>query len=876
MTATLLAAACLRPPSAPGPETTQSPPARTADHAQATADRYYDPTWGDSSGKDGKGGVKLSTSSEKRLPLVATDFDKKKSGDEVTRNNRDWLLFHGPSNLSIAFDFVWVTTPEDKFYGNAWAGAGLAFNDSWGTIDATGARYLVLWAKTNTPGVKLTVSLHSASKSSGKEDTRPLVLSDFAPGQELDATWRRVVVPLSAFPDVAQVDLKALHQVMFNLNGGYPENKPVTIYVDDVYLTNLEMVTPVSNLGYLVQNDGVRLEWDKDPTERVQQFAISVHGKPLLKVDGKARSALLPLSALGSSDTEDIGVASVGPSESSDEQRVKVRPRQPSPLTATVRLGAPAHDISPYIFGINFGPSSALKDLGVTVRRWGGNRSSKYNWKYDVDSAGSDWYFLNDYSKPANTPEENKNYYKFIKETLASGSQVNFALPIGPWIAKPHSEEKERYCSFPVSVYPQQERTDGQGCGNGKKPNGEPIWDNDPNLSLVKNSPDLQREFVQTVVKLFGPASRGGVAFYTLDNEPGLWMETHRDAVAKGVSAEQLAELDIDYARVVKSVDPSAKVIGFGAWGVKELAGSNEDYLPPGPDGYKHEKDGPGAANVYRERKKHGGSSQLEYLLKRFKEAERQTGKRLVDAVDIHWYPELYGKDSKGDTHRTMDDLPYDEAFAKLQWDAVREWYDREFKLTPELGSWTGGTNAEYLYTPFHPVIPALKRIVEESYPGTKLAIDEYDTGSPEHYHGALLRAAVLGIFMQEDLYMAQNWHQTDEQKFTYWAQKLYGNYDGKGGHVGGKYVPAQSSQPDLLSYGALDGNRFTVVLVNKNPTRAIQTTVDLPTPTSGYRTYTLAETLGLRLLEQEGQAAGKPVTIVVPPYAALLLTTDR
>jgi hypothetical protein len=210
-----------------------------------------------------------------------------------------------------------------------------------------------------------------------------------------------------------------------------------------------------------------------------------------------------------------------------------------------------------------------------------------------------------------------------------------------------------------------------------------------------------------------------------------------------------------------------------------------------------------------------------------------------------------------------------------LQWEAVREWYDQSFKLTPELDSWTGGANAEYLYTPFHPVIPALKKIVDESYPGTKLAIDEYDTGSPEHYHGALLRAAVLGIFMQEDLYMAQNWHQTDATKFTYFAQKFYGNYDGKGGHVGGKFVPSQANQPDLLSYAALDGNRFTVVLVNKNPTAPIQASIELPSQGATYRTYTLAESLNLRLLEGRGQAQGKTLTVIVPAYAALLLTTD-
>ena len=76
-----------------------------------------------------------------------------------------------------------------------------------------------------------------------------------------------------------------------------------------------------------------------------------------------------------------------------------------------------------------------------------------------------------------------------------------------------------------------------------------------------------------------------------------------------------------------------------------------------------------------------------------------------------------------------------------------------------------------------------LTKLIETHYPGTKLAINEYDTGSREHYHGALIRAAALGIFMQENLYMAQNWHQTDDTKFIYFAQKLYGNYDGASFH---------------------------------------------------------------------------------------------
>jgi hypothetical protein len=76
------------------------------------------------------------------------------------------------------------------------------------------------------------------------------------------------------------------------------------------------------------------------------------------------------------------------------------------------------------------------------------------------------------------------------------------------------------------------------------------------------------------------------------------------------------------------------------------------------------------------------------------------------------------------------------------------------------------------------------------------------------------------------------------------------------------------------LSYAATDRGKFTIVLVNKNPTERIEATIELPAGAGAYRTYTLAETLGLRLLESQGTALGKHLGLVIPPYAAVLVTT--
>src|SRR5262249_34714528 len=151
----------------------------------------------------------------------------------------------------------------------------------------------------------------------------------------------------------------------------------------------------------------------------------------------------------------------------------------------------------------------------------------------------------------------------------------------------------------------------------------------------------------------------------------------------------------------------------------------------------------------WSERKKHGGKSQLEYLLTRLKEAEQKHGKRLVDAIDIHWYPETVGTDSKGEKKRLCDSFPYHPVLAKKQFDPIREYYDSTYQTGASAGTenWTANSgNKEKLWDPYHPVIPALKKILNDTYPGTKLAIDEYASGDHEYYLGALLRASVLGI----------------------------------------------------------------------------------------------------------------------------------
>jgi hypothetical protein len=870
--AAVIAFACAGSPEKQAGTPASNPPPSAAAAATSPSSpftSYFAPSWADSSGKDGKGGTKLSAGDGNRLPLAPAGFDESKQGDAVTAKRAEWMLFQGPGADSLVFEWTWVTRGDEKFFGQTWGGGGLAFNPSWVSVDATEARYLVLWVKASHAGVNLTARLHSAMKTKGNEDTGEVSLSSHVAGGRLDETWKRVVIPLNAFADIERVDLRGLQQVMFNVKAAPPENQAVRVFIDNVYLTNAELVTPVANLGWLATADGLELRWQKDEPEAFDHFSIRMNGREVGKAPGAARSFTMPKKELGASPFT-VAVAVVGKSETSDPASAEVNPVLPAAVAATVALGKPAHDISPHVLGVNWAPAKTLKDIGAGGNRWGGNRTTKYNWKDDIDSAGSDWFFLNDYGAEPGTPETEKRYYRFIKETRDAKVPVNFTIPITPYIAKKHPTKGQRYCSYPTSLYPKQEKTDGQGCGNGRTPDGKPIFGNDPNLGMTKNSPELQRQFVESVVKLFGPASKGGVEFYSLDNEPGLWMHTHRDTMAKGVNAEELVRMNLEYAAAVKAADPSAKVIGFAAWGVKELAGSNFDYFKAGvPDAYKLPEE-----PSFQDMKQRGGDTQLVYFLKEAKKAEAKAGKRLIDVIDVHWYHELWAKNSLGRSERTLNDVPYDAVFTPLQFESLREWWDPSFVPTKPFESWTYDPDPQKdrLWRPYHPAVSAIQRIIDTHYPGTRLAVNEYDNGSPEQFHGALLRAAALGIFTRENLYMAQNWHQTGSDRFTYFAQKLYGNYDGRGGKVAGKYLEATSSLADLYAFGAKRGTTTTVVLVNRNKTTAIDLTLNAAAAVTKARTFTLVESMGLRLLERAARSEGKTVKVNVPPFSAMLL----
>ncbi|HEY5038859.1 MAG TPA: glycoside hydrolase family 44 protein, partial [bacterium] len=344
------------------------------------------------------------------------------------------------------------------------------------------------------------------------------------------------------------------------------------------------------------------------------------------------------------------------------------------------------------------------------------------------------WVFLNS-GGPMGIAEKDKRYYKFVQDSLSGGAYSIITIPITGWVAKVPPKDGPKFGSFPLSLFPTEALGSEPGLGSGQTPEGKLLWGNDPGYNYLPSDPAFQAEWVKTLIQDFGSSAKGGVRFYQMDNEPGLWRWTHRDIRPKGVGYDELADLNATYARTVKQLDPNAKVIGFTAWGVMELAGSNWDYMPGGEKGYQLPDSAMTDALKWTDRKAHGNVPQVVFFLQEMAKRSKKAGMRLIDYLDFHGFPEVWGKDQNGKNVKLItDDIPYDPMVCQKQFDALRIFYDPTFE-NPDSWCFANG-NRPYLWDPFVGIFPKMRKMVAENYPGTKLSMTEYYPSSKSYYHG--------------------------------------------------------------------------------------------------------------------------------------------
>jgi len=504
-----------------------------------------------------------------------------------------------------------------------------------------------------------------------------------------------------------------------------------------------------------------RLGYDPQVIElggvKVENFgkAIAMGGLPTSMTTDRRRAKAL---AAASKDAQ----ASTTPVEGGD-------------LTFEVDAGKVIRPISPYVYGIN---SQKDEGIGVTVRRMGGNRQTGYNWEINASNAGSDYNHQSD-DWPCTVlgytdcGVPGAQFVDFAKENKTIGAETLATIPLVDYVTadknKKVTEEEKAPSARWVKSLP-------------KKPGA---------LSLTPDLADktvYQDEFVNFLVHKLGKAADGGIKFYSLDNEPALWPQTHPRIHPEHTRYDEMVKRTEAIASEVVRLDPTAQTLGAVAFGWSEYQS-----LSDAPDAKEHND-------------KYG--TYLDYFLASMKELEHKHKKRLVHVLDVHWYPEARGTKRITD----KDNSPKTVA-ARLQ--APRSLWDPTYVEK----SWITGAAGKPIR-----LIPWLQERIADRYPGTKLSITEYDYGGNDHVSGGLAQADVLGVFGREGLYLGNYWGNGPGNgnlpPYIKAAYRLYRNYDGKHGTFGDTAVTATpADQAKASIYAATDSKKkgqLTILVINK------------------------------------------------------------
>lgn len=444
-------------------------------------------------------------------------------------------------------------------------------------------------------------------------------------------------------------------------------------------------------------------------------------------------------------------------------------------LKVEVAVNGPVTAISPFIYGANDWCNKS--DIPFTSSRSGGNRLTAYNWESNASNAGSDYlhnsdnYMVKDFS----AADQKIPGQVVLDLQKVFGGRKQYTLATVPAAGFVAADMSGQVATGEVAPSARWKKITAE------KPGG--------NYSLTPDASDGEvytDEFVNAMVNKLGKSTSGGVNAWSIDNEPGLWRYTHPRIYPNALTVSDLMAKSVAAAKAVKKIDTAAETYGPATYGWGEMmAQEGADWT----------------ATL---------SKQYDWFISAYlalmKSESDKAGQRLLDVLDFHWYPESQG--SCRIIITDCDQVSTAQAEARMQ--SPRSLWDSTYVEK----SWIIDSNGKKAIQ----LINRVKKSIKERYPGTKMAVTEYEYGGHDHYSGGLAQADVLGIFGSQGLYMATIW--STPGKFSGAAFQLFLNYDGQGGKYGDRSVPAMASDNAALStFAALnskDSTRLHLIAINK------------------------------------------------------------
>ena len=292
------------------------------------------------------------------------------------------------------------------------------------------------------------------------------------------------------------------------------------------------------------------------------------------------------------------------------------------PVQITVNANSGKRLFSPYIFGknnvlpstfLNNGTNAEItkaNEAGVRlVRQSGGNNSTKYNWRLKL-SSHPDWYnnvYANNWDAAA----------KNLTDKMPGVQGMWSFQLLGKVAAKTNN-------NFPDWNYNGSQWWTGvnQNLAGGGVVNpaggSKALVEGNPDLYLVDWPADST---VGILDKWFGSGGLGYDSTYyqywNMDNEPEIWSGTHDDVMKTQLSAEDFMQSYFKVAKAARAKFPGIKIVG-------PVPANEWQWYRWGSDGI------PWNGKKY---------CWLEYFILRIAEEENASGIKLLDVLDIHYYP---------------------------------------------------------------------------------------------------------------------------------------------------------------------------------------------------------------------------------------------
>jgi len=483
------------------------------------------------------------------------------------------------------------------------------------------------------------------------------------------------------------------------------------------------------------------------------------------------RGASFALLALG---------GSAGCSDAASDQRPPG-----APVTFTIDSSQDVHAISRFIYGMNsWDPSARPKNLALS--RAGGNRMTAYNWENNASNAGNDWRNQNDdFLGGGNVP--NGAVAPGLEAARAAGAAMIVTMPMIGYVSADKNGDGD-VAQTPNYLAVRFHRSVAR--------KGAP-FEREPD---TRDAVVYQDEYIHFLDRKYPGAFAAATnpLMISLDNEPDLWQHTHARLRGDGnpktqdgrtATYTEMIQRTTEYAAAAKDVNPAALIFGpvnYGWQGMVRFQNTSD------------------AAD----------RDFLDFYLSQMKAAEAAAGRRLLDVLDVHWYAAPYPacrenpKDGCPVTGEAID-----AAVVAARKQAPRSLWDPTYAEE----SWIAK------YGTLGPIrlLPRLREKIAAHYPGTRLAITEYNYGAGNHISGAIAQADVLGIFGREGLFAASAWPLSKGNHFMNGAFEMYRNYDGANGSFGDTSIRAVTSDVVNTSvYASVDaGNtkRMVLVCINKD-----------------------------------------------------------